>query len=407
MKIKLIILLLIFCCLYNYGYSQTAQLEDINRNIRNEESELKKLKKEKQSVSKQISVVSSKINNYRKLIWELNKERQKVEKNIQTIRANITQVTKDINSSKKNIAKSNMYVIDNMGYSEIKIITTTNKVEDTVKLLEIMGKSSSNLKKQVDKLNQDIAKLKQLKVEEEARVYELETLENSRKSAINELNTENARYKSMLTMIKHDEAGRKEYIELLKYQRKELDDQIRLQAEKANNARPIAERQSSNTNNATPSRIRTFGVDKPITTTMSDNSAFGKQAGKLPMPLSGKIIEEYGEHLVADAGVKIMHKGIKIAPSSTADVKAVADGRIVFADNVKNFNNLVIIDHGSAYYTVYGNLDILSVKSGNKISKGSVLGQVLTDTGIETPHLYFELRKKEQALNPRLWFKKG
>ena len=113
-----------------------------------------------------------------------------------------------------------MYVIDNMGYSEIKIITTTNKVEDTVKLLEIMGKSSSNLKKQVDKLNQDIAKLKQLKVEEEARVYELETLENSRKSAINELNTENARYKSMLTMIKHDEAGRKEYIELLKYQRK-------------------------------------------------------------------------------------------------------------------------------------------------------------------------------------------
>ena len=139
MKIKLIILLLIFCCLYNYGYSQTAQLEDINRNIRNEESELKKLKKEKQSVSKQISVVSSKINNYRKLIWELNKERQKVEKNIQTIRANITQVTKDINSSKKNIAKSNMYVIDNMGYSEIKIITTTNKVEDTVKLLEIMG----------------------------------------------------------------------------------------------------------------------------------------------------------------------------------------------------------------------------------------------------------------------------
>ncbi len=401
---KIITVLLLLCCSFDV-YSQTAKLEDINRHIRSEEAELKKLKSEKQNVTKQIAVVSSKINNYRRLITELNKERARCESNIHNIRNNISQVTKNIEQSKKDIAKSNMYVIDNMGYSEIKIITTTDKIEDTVKLLEVMGKAGNKLKIQVDKLNNDIVKLKQLKVEEEARIYELNTLEKSRKDAIVQLKEENSRYSSMMTMLKHDEAGRKEYIELLKFQRQELDDQIRLQAEKDFNAKPISER--SSVNNTTPNRIRTFGIDKPVSTTMADNSPFGRLAGKLPMPVQGRIIETYGEHLVADAGVKIMHKGIKISPPDTTKARTIADGRVVFADNVKNFNNLVIVDHGSAYYTVYGNLDSLNVASGSKVKQGDTLGDVIVDKELDTSYLYFELRKKEQALNPLLWFKKG
>ena len=110
---------------------------------------------------------------------------------------------------------------------------------------------------------------------------------------------------------------------------------------------------------------------------------------------------------MADAGVKIMHKGIKISPESTTQAKAVADGRVVFADNVKNFNNLVIIDHGSSYYTVYGNMDTLLVESGKKVRQGDILGDIIVDRAVEAPYLYFELSKKEQALNPNLWFKKG
>ena len=59
---------------------------------------------------------------------------------------------------------------------------------------------------------------------------------------------------------------------------------------------------------------------------------------------------------MADAGIKIMHKGIKISPAGTTQVKAVADGMVVFADNVKNFNNLVIIDHGLLLFAAYASL---------------------------------------------------
>lgn len=402
MKIKYLSTVIFLFCTFSV-YAQTASLEEINRNIRSEEAELKKLQSEKVSITKQIGVLSSKISNYRKLISELNKEKKRCESNISSIRSNIVKVSKEIDENKKDIAKSNMYVIDNMGYSDIKVITTSEKPEDTVKILEILGKAGINLRLKIDKLNEDVKTLKNLKVEEEARVLELASLEESRNSAVKELQAEKSRYNSMVTMIKHDEAGRKEYIELLKFQRRELDEQIRLQAEKDANAAPIAQRE----NNAGSSRIKTFGEDKPVTTAMADDSPFGRLVKKLPLPVNGRIIEQYGEHIVADAGVKIMHKGIKISPESTTQAKAVADGRVVFADNVKNFNNLVIIDHGSSYYTVYGNMDTLLVESGKKVRQGDVLGDIIVDTAVDSPYLYFELRKKEQALNPNLWFKKG
>lgn len=404
MKIKVLFTAAILF-LYTFSvYSQTVSLEEINRNIRSEEAELKKLQSEKKSITKQISVLSSKISNYRKLISELNKEKKRCESNISSIRSSIVKVSKEIDENKKDIAKSNMYVIDNMGYSDIKIITTSERPEDTVKILEILGKAGVNLRVKVDKLNEDVKTLKNLKVEEEARVLELKSLEESRNTAVKELQAEKGRYNSMVTMIKHDEAGRKEYIELLKFQRKELDEQIRLQAEKDANAAPIAQRENNTGSNG---RIKTFGEDKPVTSAMADNSPFGRLVKKLPFPLKGKIIEQYGEHIVADAGVKIMHKGIKISPESTTQAKAVAEGRVVFADNVKNFNNLVIIDHGSSYYTVYGNMDTLLVESGKKVRQGDILGDIIVDTAVDSPYLYFELRKKEQALNPNLWFKKG
>ena len=334
-----------------------------------------------------------------------NKEKKRCESNINSIRSSIIKVSKEIDENKKDIAKSNMYVIDNMGYSDIKIITTSEKPQDTVKILEILGKAGVNLRLKIDKLNEDVKTLKNLKVEEEARVLELASLEESRNSAVKELQSEKKRYNSMMTMIKHDEAGRKEYIELLKFQRKELDDQIQLQAEKDTNAESIYQQKNSANNNQ--GRIKTFGEDKPVMTAMADDSPFGRLVKKLPTPVNGKIIEQYGEHIVADAGIKIMHKGIKISPAGTTQVKAVADGMVVFADNVKNFNNLVIIDHGSSYYTVYGNMDTLLVETGKKVRQSDILGDIIVDPAVDNPYLYFELRKKEQALNPNLWFKKG
>lgn len=398
MKIKTAAFIVLSFFIAFSAHAQTAALDEINRNIRNEEAALKKLRAEKGAVVRRLELISSKISNYRALIAELDKERVICENKIKKLRSSIVSVSKEISSAKKDIAKSNMFVIDNMGYAEVKVITSSERPSETVKILEILGKAGANLQIKIDKLNKDAERLRELRLEEEVKALELETLYESRKNTVNELNKENARYRSEITMLKHDEAGRLEYIELLKFQRADLDNKIR--------ERTSPHDVNSSYNGGGNPRVKTFGDDKPIEDAMADNSPFGRLVNKLPMPvINGKIIERYGEYIVPEAGVRMMHKGVKISAGSSS-VKAVADGSVVFADKVKNFNNLIIIDHGSSYYTVYGNMDAVKVKSGDKIKGGAVLGSIYSAGDTES-YLYFEIRKKEQALNPLLWFKKG
>ena len=400
----IIFVMVVFICT-NSSYGQNASLDEIQKNIRKEEISLNKIKAEKGAALKQLEIINSKINNYKKLISELKREQLLAEIKIKNVRTDINRISENIKASKNDIAKSNMFVIDNMGYSTIKIITTTEKPESTVKNLEILGIATRNLDRKVKELNRDIENLKQLKNEEEAKIDEVAILKESNLKAVKELNIENKRYKNTLALIKHDEIAKKEYIDFLNFQRSELEESIRKNTTSSSynddENNEIVEESSINNR-----KIKTFGVDKPIERTMADQSSFGKLAGKLPWPVNGKIIEKYGEYVIPEAGVKIMHKGVKIAIKETSDIKAVGKGRVVFADTVKNFNNLIIIDHGSNYYTVYGNLDKIDVYSGKRVNQGEPIGKVLGIRDLENPYLYFEIRKKEDALNPMLWFKK-
>ncbi len=195
-------------------------------------------------------------------------------------------------------------------------------------------------------------------------------MKREKDSALKALNREQLEYERELTLLRNDEAGRIEYVEMLEFRRKELDEKIK------NNV-------SSETNNI--------------------SSGFGKLKGKLPYPINGKIIDGYGKRYIKEAGVNFFNKGIKIAPKSDTDVLCIYTGNVVFADYMKGFENLVVVSHGDNYYTVYGNLTSLKVSQGDKISSGNSLGTISIDQDYNTSYLYFEIRLKENALNPVEW----
>jgi septal ring factor EnvC (AmiA/AmiB activator) len=89
-------------------------------------------------------------------------------------------------------------------------------------------------------------------------------------------------------------------------------------------------------------------------------------------------------------------------------VAAVHDGVVAFADLFSGFGNLVIIDHGSQNYTLYGNLLNISVSKGAHVEQGRVVGTVGTPTTSPSavPGLYFELRVDGQPVDPLQWLKK-
>lgn len=128
--------------------------------------------------------------------------------------------------------------------------------------------------------------------------------------------------------------------------------------------------------------------------------AFAALRGKLRLPVKGEIANRFGTPR-AEGGAK--WKGIYIRAAEGAEVKAVAAGRIAFADTLRGFGNLIIVDHGDGFFTIYGNNQSLTRQNGDKVSAGEVIARAGNSSGSAESGLYFELRHQAQALDPLQW----
>lgn len=131
--------------------------------------------------------------------------------------------------------------------------------------------------------------------------------------------------------------------------------------------------------------------------------AFSKQRGSLTWPVKGKLLARYGSS--RNLG-KLTWKGIMIAAPTGKDIVASASGEVVFADWLRGFGLLVIIDHGDQYMTLYGNNETLLKQTGDSVSSGELIAQ----SGVQSMHkkagLYFEVRHKGSPTNPLKWLSK-
>ena len=132
------------------------------------------------------------------------------------------------------------------------------------------------------------------------------------------------------------------------------------------------------------------------------STAFGTLKGKLKWPVRGELVGRFGAPR-ADGGTQ--WKGVFIRVAS-GDVHAVAAGRVVYADWLRGFGNLVIVDHGDGYMTVYGNNEALYKPAGSIIKAGEPIASIGASGGSEESGLYFEVRHHGQAQDPAKWVAK-
>jgi len=128
--------------------------------------------------------------------------------------------------------------------------------------------------------------------------------------------------------------------------------------------------------------------------------AFAAQKGRLRLPVKGEIAGRFGAPR-AEGGAT--WKGIYIRAPEGAEVKAVAPGRVVFSDWLRGFGNLLILDHGDGFLSVYGNNESLLLQAGDNASAGAAIATVGNSGGNPQSGLYFELRYQGQAFDPLKW----
>ncbi len=130
--------------------------------------------------------------------------------------------------------------------------------------------------------------------------------------------------------------------------------------------------------------------------------AFADLRGKLAWPVKGKVRRLFGRHKPRS---DLRWQGVMIDAPSGNYVRAVSHGRVAFADWLRGFGNLIIVDHGNGYLSLYGHNESLFKSAGEWVEAGDVISSIGNSGGQKKPGLYFEIRKRGKPQNPTRWCK--
>jgi murein hydrolase activator len=127
---------------------------------------------------------------------------------------------------------------------------------------------------------------------------------------------------------------------------------------------------------------------------------FASLKGRLHLPVRGQIANRFGTSR-AEGGTT--WKGLLILAPEGTEVKSVAAGQVVYADWLRGFGNLLVVDHGDGFLSVYGNNQSLLRETGENVKAGEAVATVGSSGGNPESGLYFELRYQGQAFDPLRW----
>jgi septal ring factor EnvC (AmiA/AmiB activator) len=135
--------------------------------------------------------------------------------------------------------------------------------------------------------------------------------------------------------------------------------------------------------------------------------SFSTLKGLLNMPVKGKIISFFGPHRNTKFNVINFQSGIEIKADRGEPIRAVYDGRILYARWFKGYGNMIIIDHGNNYYTIYAHAQEIFASQGDTVEMGEVVATVGDSGSLIGPSLHFEVRYHGKPVDPLEWIKKG
>lgn len=150
-------------------------------------------------------------------------------------------------------------------------------------------------------------------------------------------------------------------------------------------------------------RKRILGEHEPLPPVA--DKGFASQRGRLAIPVRGEIIERFGRHKHPEYNSYTVSNGLSINAPLGTDIRSVFDGQVIFADYFKGYGNMVIVDHGGGYFSLYGHASRIGRKVGSQVSRNEVIASVGDADSSRGPMLYFELRYQGKPIDPSPWFR--
>ena len=422
--LRALIALTLTCMLQPAFADERAQTQQQLEATRQDIGELKKLlgklQEEKSGVQKDLRSTETDIGKLEKQVEELQKELKKSEGEL----LRLDSEKKKLNSAKveqqRLIAIQARAAYQGGRQEYLKMLLNQQHPEKFARTLTYYDYLSQARLEQLKGFNETLRQLANVEADINQQQAQLLTQKSDLASQRAELDKVKAERQQVLAKLNKDVKDRDQKLQAREQDQadlakvlKTIEETLARQAREAEAARQkalLAQQEAERKRQREAESVVTDAPRKPVKSTpgalvssagVSYGGPFSQARGKLPWPVDGRLLARFGESRGDDARTK--WDGVMISAGAGTQVHAVHGGRVVFADWLRGAGQLVILDHGNGYLSLYGHNQTLLKSAGDIVKAGEVISTVGNSGGQATPALYFAIRQQGRPSDPAQW----
>lgn len=367
---------------------------DKTRELKALKSRIDQLKREIENAEGSKADVLDELRQSERAISELNRrlhalgeELAQANRELAASRRQAAELAARIEAQRNQLARLLVEQYTSGGQDGLRLLFNQRDPNQIARDLEYLDHIARARSERIAALRADLAAAEALERETRDKSQTLARLEAEQRAQRLELEREAARRRAALARLDQAISARRRQVERLQQDEKRLTRLIE-KLTRAMAARPR------------PAPSRGGKAVAPGGPPAQTEGEFARLKGRLRLPVSGELANRFGE---ARAETGLRWKGLFIRAPEGSPVKALAAGRVVFADWLRGFGNLIIIDHGDGYMSLYGHNQSLYKQVGEAVAAGEVVSAVGDSGGQGESGLYFEVRFQGTPVDPLQW----
>jgi len=349
-----------------------AELAELKKEIAALQAVMQERQSELQKEDNILKDVDLRISEINSNLRDLDRRKQDLHTELSDLLAKKTETVASLQSEQQILAQQlrSAYVSGHEEY--IKLIMNQQDPAVVSRMLVYYRYLTESRVRTIHKINQHLDLLKTLESGIQMRSVELKNLINLQRKRWRSLKLAYLEQKKAVLAIRNELAGNQQQIERMHNDEQEL---LRL-----------------------IEKLREI-IDELLDEERTGTS-FKELRGRLKLPVEADVVVRFGARRQIG---NMRWKGIILAGELGSDIQAVYNGRVVYADWMRGFGLLLIIDHGDSYLSLYGHNESILVEEGDWVATGQTVASMGKSGGSSNPGLYFEIRHKGKPQNPLRW----
>jgi len=365
--------------------NQQNKIERINKGIESQKTRVKAARDHENSILTELETIDQNIAAESAKLNELKSSLIEHEKIIAVKQAELSLALQAKEEAKQHTQKrlSAYYKMGPMGV--MNVMFSTNELPDLLNFREYFNTLLKYDHQVIKEYRQKIAVLSKAQ----------QALQDEKKALVAAI-SDIKEHEALLAATRQDRLALLERVKTEKTLYKQALHELEEAADKLTSTLKVLKKEAASQQKVT---IRRVNAKKKRPT----NFGFANQKGKLDPPISGTVITLFGKNSEGKFGITTFANGIDIKTNSDSQIRAIYDGKIVYAGFLRGYGNLLIVDHGEQYYSLMSRAEKFFKQEGDAVIKGEIIGTMGNQAGLLSEGLHFEIRHGTTPENPLQW----